>query len=117
MPALIQTKKSLVSLIIFLAFVIVAILLFSSPSQPDNYYSVHLDDGDVWYGQVVNDDPSTIVLDQIYRFNEKNSHQLVRYDPDIREPKEFNRDHVLSAEALSADSAVLKAILKYEGGK
>jgi len=116
MAQIFNTKiaKILVPVAVVLLVAAAAVLFFThSEFGSDKYYSVELDNGEIWYGKILASTPEFISLTEVYHFHGDNYTQLISHDPKLRSPKQINRERVISIEALKEGNPVLDAIEKY----
>jgi len=131
---LFQNKKFWIAVIII--FILLNSLLVFLPSvmdfskkiftrQPD-WYAVHLNNGQVYFGQIKSVTPETITLKEAYFLEASQTQQQIyslikRSKRDTLMPTDdvlfINRAVVLFWEKLTPDSGVVKGILKAEEGK
>lgn len=98
---------------------------------PAGYQAVFLSDGQVYFGRIVRETGSTIVLQDIYYLKNPGPLQagrvgeappelaMVKLGNEVHGPQDemrINREHVLFTETLKQDSKVVQAIEQYKQG-
>jgi hypothetical protein len=115
-------KHHTISLLLIVVLTIIVLFLIlrtnfllasvSERINPDIYQIIHLDNGETYFGKVIDVDNAFVSLAEAYRIQSDGDSKLIKSNS--KDPKLLNRDHVLSIEKLKRDSPILQAIEKYE---
>ena len=102
-------------------------LFVQTPKKSEGYSAVFLTNGQVYFGSIVDQDSSTIVLENIYYLQTNTADanvevteanmSLIKLGNELHGPTDemqINRDHVLFTETLRDDSKVVQAIQSAE---
>jgi hypothetical protein len=121
-----MSSNKILSGIIVLLVVVLGVgtyILFSKTPTTDGYSAVFLTNGQVYFGNIVEQKRGTIVLENIYYLQTNTADpqaevteanmSLVKLGNELHGPTDemqINRDHVLFTETLRDDSKVVQAI-------
>jgi hypothetical protein len=78
------------------------------------YQAVHLDTEKTYFGKVTESEDDFITITDVFYFLDDSKKKLVRRS---EESLTINSEHILTAENLEKDNAVVKAIFKYNENK
>ena len=85
-------------------------------ADSSTYQAIQVDTGETYFGKIVDANQ----IEDVFYFFDDNKTKLVKRGKEAHAPNDMltiNNEHVITAENLSVDSPVLKAILKYSANK
>ncbi len=89
-------------------------------ADSSTYQAIQVDTGETYFGKIVDAKSEVIQIEDVFYFFDDNKTKLVKRGKEAHAPNDMltiNNEHVITAENLSVDSPVLKAILKYSANK